>query len=169
MRIQTMKRALIVAGSLAAATLFLLWWFSAEQVLKRRIESMLSTAEVPPGMSDAGRKARGGHLAGYLAKQVHFTPPESFDLPVSSPVERDTAAALYSGAATYAKEITFTDIQVEKVAVEDGEATVNFSADTIVDLRTRRPVDGILHVYTFWKKSEEGWLLESFSWTESSR
>ncbi|MGB1130760.1 MAG: hypothetical protein ACPG4K_11975, partial [Haloferula sp.] len=85
------------------------------------------------------------------------------------PVERDTAAALYSGASTYAKEITFTDIQVEEVAVEDGEATVNFSADTIVDLRTRRPVDGILHVDTFWKKSEEGWLLESFSWTESSR
>lgn len=164
-----MKRLLIGLGLAAALTVFLTWWFSDAQVLKRRVGSMIETAEVPPLMSDAGRKARGGHLIQYLAKQVGFEEPEDFDLPASSPIDRQTAGALYSGAATYAKEITFTDFEVLAVEIDGDEASVKFRADTIVDLRSRRPVDGVLTVDSSWRKTDGTWLLRHFTWEESPR
>jgi hypothetical protein len=162
-------KKIIIPAVLLAVSGFLFWWFSAEQVLKRRVASMIDAAQVPATMSDAGRKARGTHVAKFLAKQLHLVPPEGFDLPVSDRVNRDTATALYSGAASYAKEMTFTDLHVEEVDVRDAEADVRFRVDGIIDLRSRRPVDGILHVESRWEKADGVWLLGEVSWTEGSR
>lgn len=164
-----MKRVFSLLGLILTLGAMGIWWFSPEQTLKRRVSSMLETAEVPPSMIDAGRKARGTHLAKYLAKQISVNPPEGFDSPVSDLVNRDTASALYSGAAAYCKEITFTDLKFDQIFQAGDQATVRFNVDAIVALPSRRPVDGILHVETEWKKTDGDWLLQRFSWTESPR
>ncbi|MBK1826180.1 hypothetical protein [Haloferula rosea] len=164
-----MKRILMVLLAVVVAGAFVAWWFSPTQVLQRRVGSLLDTASVPPGMSDPGRKARGAHLAKYLARQVALDPPESFDAPVTRSVARDTASALYSGAASYCKEITFADLSFDEVLHDGDTATVSFRVDAIVDLPTRRPVDGILNVTSDWEKVDGTWLLTNIRWTESQR
>lgn len=164
-----MKRILMVILGVVVAGAFVAWWFSPTQVLQRRVSSLLDTASVPPGMSDAGRKARGAHLAKYLSRQVAVHPPESFDAPVTGSVARDTASALYSGAASYCKEITFADLTFDDVQPNGETATITFRVDAIVDLPTRRPVDGILNVDSHWEKVDGAWLLTELSWTESPR
>lgn len=167
--LKPMKRALSLLGVILVLGALGIWWFSPKQALMRRVRSMIETAEVPPTMIDAGRKARGTHLTKYFAKQISVNPPEGFDSPVSDRVGRDTAAALYSGAAAYSKEITFTDLKFDEVLPTGDQATVRFNVDAIVALPSRRPVDGILHVETQWEKTDGNWLLKEFSWTESPR
>lgn len=164
-----MKRVLLILGGVIISAVFISWWFSPKQVLQRRVASMLDSATVPPGMSDAGRKARGAHVMNYLADQVTVMPPDGFDSRVPNQVGRDNASALYSGAAIYSKEITFTDLTFDEVSPDVDQATVRFKVDAIVDLPTRRPVDGILHVDSHWEKQNGSWLLNRLSWTESPR
>jgi len=164
-----MKRIVLILGGVILSVIFFTWWFSPKQVLQRRVSSMLETATVPPTMSDAGKKARGPHLSNYLATQLEITPPDDFVSPVPDVVGRDQASALYSGAAVYSKEITFTDLNFEEIQPEGTQAEVRFNVDALVDLPNRRPVDGILHVTTHWEKIEGNWLLQRFSWTESPR
>ena len=163
-----MKRLAIPVGILVLAGLAF-WWFSPTQVLKRRTAAFIDTANVPVAMSDLGRSARGKHVSDYLANRISVKSPEALAEEVGREFTRDEAAGLYSGVARYCKEISITDLEFEAVEVDGDVASVRFTADTIVDLPNRRPVDGLITANSFWRKTDNGWLLESFEWSESAR
>ena len=168
---EAVRRYAIILGVIAALVLFGLWWFSAEQVVKRRVTSLFETAEVPESMASPGRLARGTHVAKYVADRVRVRPPTDARLPISLavPISRDNVSQYYSATAKYARSITFEDLTFKTVEIIDDEAKVSFSIDGIVDLPSRRPVDGILHVESVWRKIEGDWLLVEFSWQEQGR
>jgi hypothetical protein len=163
-----MKRVAIPAIVLILAGLAF-WWFSPTQVLKRRTASFIDTARVPVSMSDLGRSARGRHLADYFAPSIEVESPENLAHEVGRTFTRDEAAALYSGVARYCREVSITDLEFVSVGSKNDEARVVFTADTIVDLPNRRPVDGLVTVESRWRKVDGDWLLEAFEWTESAR
>lgn len=148
---------------------FAFWWFSPTQVLKRRTAGFIDTARVPVSMSDLGRSARGRHLADYLAPRIEVESPENLAHEVGRTFTRDEAAALYSGVARYCREVSITKLGFVSVGFKDDKARVAFTADAIVELPNRRPVDGLVSVESRWRKVDGDWLLEAFEWTESAR
>lgn len=163
-----MKRVAIpVVVILLAGLAF--WWFSPTQVVKRRTAAFIDTANVPVSMSDLGRSARGKHVSDYLADRISVKSPEALAEEVGREFTRDQAAALYSGIARYCKEVSITDLEFQSVGIESDTALVQFTADAIVDLPNRRPVDGLVTATASWSKTEGDWLLESFEWEESAR
>ena len=167
--LRLVKRILSIALPLIVAALFAVWWFSPEKVVKRRVDSMLSTAEVPSSMSEVGRGARGRNLAKFLDEQVSFRPPEGFEHPFDEFITREGASSTYSAVARLCREITFTDLEFTQVSIEGDTAKVEFRVDTVVELPDRRPIDGILEVTSKWRDHGEGWVLADFSWLESGR
>ncbi|BCX50190.1 hypothetical protein HAHE_40980 [Haloferula helveola] len=159
----------MVVAIAAAAVAFLLWWFSATQVLKRRVSSLIDTAVVPASMSDIGRGARGPNVAEFVAGSLEIDSPPSLAQDLGPDLNRDTVSALYSAVAKYCRSITVNDLKIQSVDVDGETATVRFSADAVVDLPDRRPVDGIVDVDSRWRKTDGKWLLERFAWTESPR
>lgn len=145
------------------------WWFSPTEVVKRRVASFFSTAEVPATMSDIGRGARGTKVATYLAQSVTLNSPESVADEVGSTFSRDRASVMYAGVARFCREITFTDLEFTRVEITADAATVSFRIDTLVELPGRRPVDGIVVADSLWRKIDGDWLLESMRWTEEPR
>jgi hypothetical protein len=164
-----MKRLLVSAAAILALGALAIWWFSPERVLKRRIAGFIDTANVPGSMSDLARGARGNHLADYFADRITVDSPDDLDDEVGQEFTRDEAAATYSMVASYCREISITRLAFTGIAIEGDAALVHFTADAIVELPQRRPVDGLITVESHWRKTDGGWLLESFQWTESPR
>ncbi len=163
-----MKRILIPAAVLLLGGLSV-WWFSPTRVLMRRTAAFIDTANVPAGMSDIGRGARGQNLAEYLAGSIQVDSPEALAEEVGRECSRDQAAALYSAVAGYCREISITDLSFTGVSIDGDRAVVRFTADTIVDLGSRRPIDGLVTVESRWRKTDGDWLLEAFKWDEQPR
>ncbi|MEM1082880.1 MAG: hypothetical protein AAGI48_02065 [Verrucomicrobiota bacterium] len=164
-----MRRYLPPIALLIVAALFLAWWFSPVNVLKRRVGNLFDTAAVPPTMSDIARSSRGPNVAEYLANRIEVDAPDDFDERLGSSYTRDNAAAYYSGAARYCRQVTFLEPAFENVEITGEDAKVRLRIDTIVELPDRRPVDGILIFDMDWTKAETGWLLKRAAWEETGR
>lgn len=131
---------------------------------------MIQTANVPSSMGDLARKTRGTNLADYLAPQLEISEPEKIDDRIPRRISRDSAAATYTYAATAARQISLQDLEIDEIEFDDTEATVKFRLDAIVELPTRTPVNGILHVISIWEdRPNEGWRLKSLAWEEKGR
>lgn len=162
-RLSALLVLLIAAGGLAY------WWFSPAEILKRRLGNLLGSAEVSSTMSDIGRGARGPRIADYFADPVRFFPPSSLPYDLGGSLGRERLSSLYSLVAKNCREISFTDLEILEVAVEDETAEIRFRVDALVDLGSRRPADGILEVRSAWIKREGDWQIEELRWTESGR
>lgn|GEM_PF-1729886 len=165
-----MKRRLLPPiALLLAAALFAVWWLLPSNVLKRRTQALLGTAEVPGNMTEIGRSARGPNVAKFLAPKVRVRPPAAFAEEVPASLRRDSVSGLYSATARYAVRIVFEDPDFEEVRVEGDHATVRFRVDAIAEFPNRTPADGIQVVETTWEKVEGDWLLTSITWEETGR
>ena len=164
----------IMAVVVGMATFFAIWWFSAEQVLKRRVGDLIDAAEVSKLTSDLARQTRGQKIAGYFGKEVAVVPPGDVSGDIAGRLDdgtmtRDRLVMLYSMAARGSREISFVDLEVRDVSVDGDRAEVPFRVDCVVDLDSRRPVDGLLDVQSQWVKSDDAWQIVELSWTEAGR
>lgn len=162
-------RRLIIPVAVLVLGILAFWWFSPTQVLKRHTSGFIETANVPPRMSDIGRSARGRNLEKYFAPVIRVDSPEDLAEEVGSEFTRERAVILYSSVARYCREISIAAPSFESVEIDGDLATVLFTADALVDLPNRRPVDGLIRVESEWRKVDGDWLLEAFRWSESGR
>ncbi|GAA5481877.1 hypothetical protein [Haloferula sargassicola] len=164
-----MKRLPVLIGLLLLIGLGA-WWFSPTQKMKRRVSNMIQTANVPANMPDIARNTRGPNLEKYLARKIRIQPPSGFPERIPHQLKRENAALFYSAAARGVRMISLQAPSFDAVEIEGDQATVRFQVDAIVDLGATRPVDGIMHINSRWRRdSEEGWRLESLAWEESGR
>lgn len=164
-----MRRFLPALLVLVVLGFFAAWWFSDGQVVRRQVKGLVDSARVPSGMSDLGRGARGPKVAGYFAEQLRLEPLTRVRELPDGDYPRDRLAALYSGAARFAKSISFENLAIEDVQVTGDVAEVNLRVDGIVQLPSSRPLDGIQRAAMRWRKIEGDWLLESVQWREEAR
>ncbi len=164
-----MKKFLPALGFLILAGLFLGWWFQPANVLKRRIGSLFHTAEVPVTMSDLARSSRGPNVADYLAERVQVGAPDQVDNRIRDSYHRDDIAGIYSAVARSCSQISLEKPEFESIEIAGTTAKIRLRIDIIVELPSRRPIDGIQIMDMTWEKSENDWRLSSISWTETSR
>lgn len=163
------RKFLPLALVLLVAGLFLWWWMLPANVLKRRVASLLETAEVPPGMSDIARGARGPNLARYLDRKVRIVRPDDLRDEIPEAMERDTIAAYYSAGARSCSRIEFEQPEFDEILVKGDEAHVKFRVDAVAEFPSRRPADGIQVVETSWRKVDGDWLMTEVKWQETGR
>lgn len=165
-----MKR-LVPIGAIIVLAALAIWWFLPTQRMKRRVASMIETANVPSNMMDVARKTRGTNLAKYLAPEIRIDAPENTDERLlRDSIDRDRATVYYSGAASLAKRISLADLKIGTISFDGDTAKVGFELDAIVELPGRTPIDGILVVDSHWIHSdEEGWRMDAIGWLERPR
>ena len=164
-----MRKFLPPIGFLILAGLFLAWWFQPANVLKRRIGSLFDTAEVPVTMSDLARSSRGPNVADYFAERVEIGAPDQVDERIRDSYHRDDIAGIYSAVARSCSQISIEKPEFESIEIDGSTARVRVRVDIIVELPSRRPVDGIQIMEMTWEKPENDWRLSSISWTETGR
>lgn len=164
-----MRKLLPAFATLILIGLFLGWWYLPQNVLKRRVANFFDTAAVPVTMSELARSSRGPNIAEYLAKRIEVVAPENVEEDLRSSYSRDDAAAFYSGAARYSRQISFLEPEFTLVEVTGEKAAVHLKIDAIVELPDRRPVDGIMKAETSWVKVDGKWQMDGLSWEELPR
>lgn len=154
---------------LILAGLFLNWWFQPENVLKRRVASLFDTAEVPVSMNELSRSSRGPNLTEYLSENVEIGAPDNIDERLRDSYHHDDLAGIYSAVARSCRQISLEEPEFESVEIDGTTARVRLRVDVIVELSSRRPVDGIQIMDMTWEKPENHWKLSTITWTETGR
>ncbi|MGE9271657.1 MAG: hypothetical protein ACQKBU_12710 [Verrucomicrobiales bacterium] len=165
-----MKKLGITLGLIAALTALLATWLSPERILKRRVQGLLTAAEVPASMNEIARSASGNRIEKFLAEQIRVSGSGEFSEPVDTdPFSRESVTSRYAAAARFSKEITFRDLEFTGLEIADERAKVQFNVDALVEFQSRRPIDGILSIDSVWVKASKSWQLESIHWNERPR
>ena len=162
-----MPRRLAIAAAAIFILAFGVWWYSPEERVKRRLHAMIQAAQVPASMGDLSRGTRGNALAKFLAPRVEIVAPDSVRDELPDGIARNSAAALYSGLARWVREVTLGEAEITSIQVADDLAEVDFKVDALVQLSSRRPVDGTLIARSRWiKHPDHGWVMERIEWRE---
>lgn len=158
-----MKRLAIFAVTLTLLLgAFAAWWFSDNQVLKRRTESLLTTLTFDAGSGKVNRQMGVYALNGLLAEQVELENPTIQE--GNGSFERADLESVYSWLCNQCKQSRFELQKFQAVTVDGDTAKVSFYLNALVELPTYRPADGKFAVDLTWKKAGDGWRISRASW-----
>lgn len=164
-----MRKLFPALALLILVGLFLGWWFSPANVLKRRVTSLFDTAEVPVTMSELARSSRGPNVAGFLTEQIEIGAPDHVDDRLRESYHRDDLAGIYTAVARGCRQISLEEPEFVSIEIDGTTAKVRLRIDIIVELPSRRPVDGIQIMDMVWEKPDNKWQLSRITWTETGR
>ena len=159
-----MKRIALPVFAVAVFAAFLFWWFSPVQVLKRRTTNLLETLTMPPGSGSSGRQLGVYSLNALLASQVELvteTIPEA-----NGSFDRSEIESGFSWLCGQSKQTRFELLRVDSVTVNGDKGVLRCDLQALVELTSRRPVDGRFDVTFEWTRSDDGWRLERATWEE---
>lgn len=159
-----MKRLSIIATVLVAAV-FLVWWLSPTQVVKRRTEKLMSTLTLEEGSGSAARHLNTLAFGNLIAEEVSLVAPTIEE--ASGDFDRSDLNNNFAWLTTQATFTKFEVVEFRSVEVDGDNATVEAKIEGIVSLRSYRPADGLYMVELGWRKADDGWRLARAKWTES--
>lgn len=141
-----------------------MWWFSEERAIKRRSQHLMDVGTI---RSDAGtimRQAKSFSINGLLGSRIEL---ESLSIPeVNGIFRRDQIEAAYSWICNHAKESEFEIIEFIDVKIDGDKAIVQTKVEGFIELRGKRPTDGISEVTLYWEKLDGSWLLTKMIWNQ---
>ena len=153
---------LIIVALLGA---FAFWWFSPEQVLKRRIGTLLQTLTLESGSGKAGRQLGVYSLNALLAPEVELSTPTLGE--AIGTFERQELESAFSWLCEQAKESRFELEKIHSVKVDGDRAEVSLTLEAQVILPTIRPADGRYDVTFHWQREDDSWRLARAKWLEA--
>ncbi|RPJ33841.1 MAG: hypothetical protein EHM17_08855 [Verrucomicrobiaceae bacterium] len=162
-----MKRLLVPAAVAVLMAGFAFWWFSPEQVLKRRTRSLLETLTMDAGTGLSSRQMGVYSLNALLAPEVQLDTPTIEQ--ANGTFERQDLESAFSWLCRQAKQTRFELERIDSITVSGGTGEVACVLEAVVELPTYRPADGLYQVRFFWRRGEDGWRLERAMWAEAAR
>lgn len=166
----TMSRRILLSVIAILLVAFGMWWFSPAEQVKRRVLGLIDSAAVPSSMGTLSRVTRGEDVAKFFAPRLEIGSSDSLKNDVPNEIHRENAASLYTGVARYVREVSLVDPEITRLEISGDRAEVDFRVDAIVQLSSRRPIDGILLVQSHWIKHPEfGWVMDKVEWQETRR
>lgn len=159
-----MKRLMMPVLACALIGVLAVWWFSPEQVLKRRTGSLLETLTFEQGSGRASRQMGVYSLTALLADDVELETP-TIDH-ANGTFERADLESAYGWLCGQARQMHFEVREIHSVDVDDDRGVVVFSVNALVELPTYRPADGNYHVTFDWQHTEDEWRLVRATWLE---
>ncbi|MBC8127363.1 MAG: hypothetical protein H8M99_09515 [Gloeobacteraceae cyanobacterium ES-bin-144] len=160
-----MKRIALIATILILIGGLLVWWFTPEQILKRRTESLLDTLTLKSSSSKTSRQVGAYSLDGLLADEVVLESTTITE--ANGTFDRSEIQSAFSALCEHANQTQFELQKFQSITIRGDEADVVFSLKALVELPSSRPVDGRFNVTYHWKHGNKGWQLTRANWVEA--
>jgi hypothetical protein len=162
-----MKRIITYAAILLVLALAAAWWFSPQQVLKRRSLSLLDTLTMEAGEGRAGRALGTYSLNALLAPEVELITPTISE--ANGTFERGELESAFSWLARNARQTSFKKGRFLSVTAGSGNGVVTFTVEALVELQDYRPVDGHFQTTLRWQLDDQKkWRLHSATWDQTN-
>lgn len=160
-----MKRYAIFVLTVILVAALGFWWFSPEQLLKRRSKTLLSTLTLNAGTGIPGRQMGTYSLNALLASEVELENPTIRE--ARGNFDRSEIESAYSWLCNQAKQTRFELERFHKITVTGDKATVELTLIGLVELPNYRPADGKYDATFDWVKAKDGWRLTRASWKDT--
>lgn len=150
---------------LLVAGLFLAWWFSPSQVVKRKTDRLMELMSFEKGAGKAGRQVGVYSINALLAQEVEISSdshPEADGMR-----ERQELESVYAWLAEHVVVSSFERVSFEKVEIREPLAEVELTVEGMLELPGSKPVDGRYKVFLLWMKDENEWRLGHARWTKA--
>jgi len=153
-----MIRTVLLLAAVAGAVLFLVWWFSPDQVVERRSRSLFRVLTIDAGTGIPARLTGMGSLDAMLADEVfiaHDALPEA-----EGAIGRAQIQDVFGWLCRHAKRTRFEVAGIDSIEVESPSARVDLVLEVLVELPDRRLMEGMHPVTLGWRLEGDRWVLE---------
>lgn len=156
----------LIAIAIAAVILIPLgmWWFSSEQVIKRRTNHLMEVLSMSEGARGPLRQAKVYSMNAMLAPEVTLTIPGVAE--ANGTFDKQEMESAFSWICQNAKKSEFRVREFRDIEIEGDSATVRFVAEGFLELPALRPADGSFEVTIHWKKGGDGWRYDAITWKD---
>ncbi|MBU6171206.1 MAG: hypothetical protein KGQ87_06920 [Verrucomicrobia bacterium] len=134
------------------------WWFSPEQVIKRRSISFFEVLTIDLSKPPTTRALAVYSLHPYLAPEVEVSTPTPEE--ANGTFAREELESAFSSICQHALQCRFSEPVIEHVKVEGKRARVELILKAKVEFPEMRIADGPFRVKLDWLRGEKDWLLE---------
>lgn len=160
-----MKKTIYPLLVLVVAGVFLAWWFSPSQVVKRKTDRLLELMSFEKGAGKAARQAGVYSLNALLAQEVELSSESHPE--VDGMHERQELESAYAWLAEHVVQSSFERVSFDKVEIREPLAEVEMTVDGVVELPGSKPLDGRHVVFLLWMKDENDWRLGHARWKKA--
>lgn len=159
-----MKKLLTVAAVLLVLVPLGIWWFSPEQVIKRRTNHLMEVLTISDGTGGPLRQAKVFSINGMVAPEVEITSPEIAD--ANGTFDKQEIESAFSWICRHAKQSQFRVTEFHEVETDGESARTRVGVEGFLQLPSYRPADGTYEVTIDWIKGGDGWRFEKVLWKE---
>ncbi len=158
-----MRRWFVAVFAVVLTVVFVAWWNSPTQVVKRRTKTLVTILTIPASEQEAARKVRSMGLDAFLDDSIQLA---AHDIPeLADPFDREQI----SGGFTYfCQRVISSDFTLKKfqsVAIDNEEACVKALISVRLDLPGgNHGVNGNYEATLLWHRSKQAWKLKSADW-----
>jgi hypothetical protein len=161
-----MKKLLIPVVALVAVVAFLLWFFSSEQVVKRRTEKLMSILTMEADGAGKSRQLSALALGGLIADELTLETPTIEE--ANGVHQRADMESGFGGLTRIANFTKFEVVDLHAITIVGEDARLSATIEGVVALPSYRPADGLYEVELDWKKENDGvWRLSRAKWQET--
>lgn len=153
-----MKKRVLISIVSIIVVLSAAWWFSPEQVIKRRSISFFEVLTIDLSKPPTTRALAVYSLHPYLAAEVEVSTPNPEE--ANGTFAREELESAFSSICQYALQCRFSEPVFEHVKIEGKRASVELTLQAEVEFPEMRIADGPFRVKLEWLRGEKDWLLE---------
>jgi hypothetical protein len=158
-----MKKLLIFAAAAVILIPLAMWWFSPENVIKRRTEHLMAVLTMTEGTGGPLRQGKVYSMNGMLAPQVALAIPDVAE--ANGTFDKQEMESAFSWICQHTKQSDFRVTEFHEIETDGETAKVRFTVEGFIELRAgRRPADGTFDVTIRWKKGGDGWRYDAVTW-----
>ena len=153
-----MKKRLLISFVSIIVVLSAAWWFSPEQVIKRRSISLFEILTIDLSKPPTTRALAVYSLHPYLATEVEVSTPTPEE--ANGTFAREELESAFSSICQHALQCRFSEPVFEQVSIDGKRASVELNLQANVEFPGLRIADGPFRVKLDWLRGEKDWLLE---------
>lgn len=153
-----MKKRLLISIVSIIVVLSAAWWFSPEQVIKRRSTSLFEILTIDLSKPPTTRALAVYSLHPYLATEVEVSTPTPEE--ANGTFAREELESAFSSICQHALQCRFSESVFEQVSIDGKRASVELNLQANVEFPGLRIADGPFRVKLDWLRGEKDWLLE---------
>ena len=153
-----MKKRVLISVASIIVVLSAAWWFSPEQVIKRRSISFFEVLTIYLSKPPTTRALAVYNLHPYLAPEVEVSTPNPEE--ANGTFAREELESAFSSICQHAVQCRFSEPVFVHVKIEGKRASVELNLQAKVEFPEMQIADGPFRVKLEWLRGEKDWLLE---------
>ena len=138
------------------------WYFSSEQVVKRRTKHLMAVLSISESSAQPLRQGKVYSMNALLAPEVTLDIPGTSE--ANGTFDKQLMESAFSWVCRNAKSSQFDVTDFRSVTLDGDTATVNVVVEGYMELSKLRPMDGLHDVTLVWEKGGDGWRFSKVDW-----